>query len=300
MGSLLHYLFLRCWWGGVSDDGEKPKNTPQIFPGFQIIKSARHCGKLTIFGHNVHAGEHGVTGDQTVREPAQLKCAWTFHMSHFVQELTRKMPGTTIATHTLCEPAQSKCTWTLHKREFTSKMLQTSADQDRGPHFCASLRSWNALGHCTRSFWCNNLHVKCRGPTSGTTPGTTLCASLRSWNALRHFTKTILWKNYQEKCRGPRSRSTLCASLHTRNPLGHCTRSFLCKNLKCCGPTSGTTAGTTLCASLRSRNAFGHFTKTICARIDKKNAGDHDRDPHFARACAVEMHLDIAQTRIYK
>ena len=45
---------MRC-----SDDGEKPKNAPQIFPGFQIIKSARHCGKITIFGHYVHADEHG-------------------------------------------------------------------------------------------------------------------------------------------------------------------------------------------------------------------------------------------------
>ena len=26
------------------NDGEKPKNAPQIFPGVQIIKSAQHCG----------------------------------------------------------------------------------------------------------------------------------------------------------------------------------------------------------------------------------------------------------------
>ena len=45
---------MRC-----SDGGEKPKNAPQIFPGFRIIKSARHCGKITIFGHNVHTDEHG-------------------------------------------------------------------------------------------------------------------------------------------------------------------------------------------------------------------------------------------------
>jgi hypothetical protein len=25
------------------------KNAPQVFPGFPIIKSARHCGKITIF-----------------------------------------------------------------------------------------------------------------------------------------------------------------------------------------------------------------------------------------------------------
>ena len=35
---------MRC-----SDDAEKRKNAPQVFPGFPIIKSARHCGKITFF-----------------------------------------------------------------------------------------------------------------------------------------------------------------------------------------------------------------------------------------------------------
>ena len=39
---------MRC-----SDDAEKPKNAPQVFPGFPIIKSARHCGKITIFKKSV-------------------------------------------------------------------------------------------------------------------------------------------------------------------------------------------------------------------------------------------------------
>jgi len=74
------------------------------------------------------------TGDQTVCEPAQLKCAWTFHKSHFAQELTRKMPGTTIAIHTLCKPAQ-----------FRTPRSGTTP----GTTLCASLRSRNALGHFT-------------------------------------------------------------------------------------------------------------------------------------------------------
>jgi len=37
-------LRMRC-----SDDAEKRKNAPQVFPGFPIIKLARHCGKITIF-----------------------------------------------------------------------------------------------------------------------------------------------------------------------------------------------------------------------------------------------------------
>ena len=35
------------------DDAKKPKNAPQVFPGFPIIKSARHCGKITILKKNV-------------------------------------------------------------------------------------------------------------------------------------------------------------------------------------------------------------------------------------------------------
>ena len=41
-------LRMRC-----SDDAEKRKNAPQVFPGFPIIKLARHCGKITIFLKNV-------------------------------------------------------------------------------------------------------------------------------------------------------------------------------------------------------------------------------------------------------
>ena len=41
-------LRMRC-----SDDAEKRKNAPQVFPGFPIIKLARHCRKITIFLKNV-------------------------------------------------------------------------------------------------------------------------------------------------------------------------------------------------------------------------------------------------------
>ena len=41
-------LRMRC-----SDDAEKRKKTrPKFFPGFPIIKLARHCGKITIFFKN--------------------------------------------------------------------------------------------------------------------------------------------------------------------------------------------------------------------------------------------------------
>ena len=46
LGSMLTASWYRCM--RCSDDAEKPKNAPQVFPGFPIIKSARHCGKITL------------------------------------------------------------------------------------------------------------------------------------------------------------------------------------------------------------------------------------------------------------
>ena len=45
------------------------------------------------------------TGKHTLCEPAQSKCAWTFHKSHFVWKIIGKMPDANPATLVLCEPA---------------------------------------------------------------------------------------------------------------------------------------------------------------------------------------------------
>ena len=47
------------------------------------------------------------TGKHTVCEPAQSKCTWTFHKSHFV-EIYREMPHASPTDIVLCEPAQSR------------------------------------------------------------------------------------------------------------------------------------------------------------------------------------------------
>ena len=71
-------------------------------------------------------------------------------------------------THILCEPAQAKCTWTCHKshfrRKFGGKMPGPRVSPERGHAFCASLRNRNELGHFTRTPWYRNLWGKCRGP----------------------------------------------------------------------------------------------------------------------------------------
>ena len=53
------------------DDAKKQKNAPQVFQGFPIIKSARHCGKITIFLKNVR-----FMG--TVSGPAGCLCTYIY------------------------------------------------------------------------------------------------------------------------------------------------------------------------------------------------------------------------------
>ena len=121
---------------------------------------------------------------QTLCEPRQWTCIWTFHKSHFMQ-FTGKMP------QALCEPALSKCTWTFHKsrcvREFTGKMLQISSATQA---FCEPAQST-----CTRTFHTSHFAQTTarRGP----------CASLRNRHALGGCTRAISMQNLQEKCWGP-------------------------------------------------------------------------------------------------
>ena len=48
---------------------------------------------------------------QTLCEPAQSKCTWTSHKSHFMREFAGQMPCLKNGTRVLCEPAQSKRTF---------------------------------------------------------------------------------------------------------------------------------------------------------------------------------------------
>ena len=56
----------------------------------------------------------------------------------------------------------------------------------------------------------------------------------------------------------------------------------------------------TLCASLRSRNKLVSFTRAIFTEMYRGNAAPKNRDTHFLRACAVEMHLKISQEPLQK
>ena len=59
-----------------------------------------------------------------LRGNLQEKC----RKSHFVQKFTGKMPDPYPATPILCEPAQSKCTWTCHNSHFVGKKPPDASD----------------------------------------------------------------------------------------------------------------------------------------------------------------------------
>ena len=51
----------------------------------------------------------------------------------------------------------------------------------------------------------------------------------------------------------------------------------------------------TLCASLRSRNACQHVRRANLYENLQVKAADQKPDPHFVRACTVEMHFNMSQ-----
>lgn len=57
------------------------------------------------------------------------------------------------------------------------------------------------------------------------------------------------------------------------------------------GKSPGPKTGPPFWASLQSRNAHGHVTRAILRESLQKQNRPQERDPRFARACAVEVHI---------
>jgi hypothetical protein len=99
-------------------------------------------------------------------EPAQSKCTWTFHTSHFVWKFTGEMPDASPATSVLREPAQSKWTWTVHKSHFVWKFTGESAVcQARDTRFARACEVEMHMDMSEEAF-CAEIyreHAKCPG-----------------------------------------------------------------------------------------------------------------------------------------
>ena len=113
------------------------------------------------------------TGTHTLCEPAQSKCTWTFHKSHFTQKFTGQMSEPRVSPerrHTLCAACAVEIHLDISQQPLYTDMYRkkSGAQSDRvrperGHTLCASLRSRNALGHF-RANLCENLQGKCWGP----------------------------------------------------------------------------------------------------------------------------------------
>ena len=149
--------------------------------------------------------------------------------------MLRRKTDPKTGTHTLCEPAQSKCTWKSHKshfiRKLTRKMPRPGLSPERGHTLCASLRSRNALHHFTRATLYRNLQEKCRAQDSAQNADAHFvraCAVEMHFNGSQEpIYSEIYRKNAAPKIE-PRTRThTLCASTRRQNALPHFTRDFI-------------------------------------------------------------------------
>ena len=130
-------------------------------------------------------------------EPAQSKRTWTFHKSHFVWNFTGKTPDPNPPTHVSCEPVQSKRTWTFHKSHFVWKFTRkNTGPQSPDTRFVRACAVETHMDISQEPFCMENHKKKHRTPI----PRHTFCASLRSRNAHGHCTRAILCGNLQEKC----------------------------------------------------------------------------------------------------
>ena len=161
--------------------------------------------------------------------------------------MLRRKTDPKTGTHTLREPAQSKCTWKSHKshfiRKLTRKMPCPGLSPERGHTLCASLRSRNALHHFTRATLYRDLQEKCRAQDSAQNADAHFvraCAVEMHFNGSQEpIYSEIYRKNAAPKIE-PRTRThthTLCASTRRQNALPH-SQETLYGNLqeKCCAP----------------------------------------------------------------
>ena len=194
---------------------------------------------------------------------------------------------------TLREPA---CAVEMHTRA----ILYENSGQNAVPRWtprprpalCASLRSRNAHGHVTGAISRQNLPGKCRAPDVET------ARTLREPAcAVKMHTRAILYENSGAKCRAQMDPGTATRTLcepAQRNAHGHVTGAISRENLpgKCRAPdveTARTLREPACTVEMHTRAILYENSGTKCRAPD----GSRDRGPHFARACAVEMHIDI-------
>ena len=155
------------WGGGWYWGGKRiPRPGETLCAGLRSQNAHGHFTRAILCGNLQEKCRTPIRGHRFMRA-----CAVKMHMDisqePFCVEIYRKNAGPQSGDIVLCEPAQSKCTWTFHKSHFVWKFTGKMPDPNPGTSFCASLRSQNAHGHFTRAILCGNLQEKCRTPIRG-------------------------------------------------------------------------------------------------------------------------------------
>ena len=101
-------------------------------------------------------------------------------------------------THTFCEPAQSKCIWAFHKTHFVWKFTGKPPSPEPRRMFCAGLRCRNAGGHFTGAIDTDIYREHAAAQREPRTRTHILCKPAQS-KRTQTFHKSLLTRKFTEK-----------------------------------------------------------------------------------------------------
>ena len=206
-----------------------------------------------------------------------------------------------------------KMRWTmvmLRKMRWTRMMLKMMMPRLRhAPRFVQAC----AVEMHIRAILCRYLQVKCRTPR----PRHMLCASRSSRNAHGHVARAVLGRDLQRSRNAHgRHKSNFLQEFTGKTPqtktAPQSTCTWTCHMSNFLPEFTGKmpqTTRPTFWASLHNQNAHGHVTRAILCRKShgkgRRPIASKTHGADFARACAVETHMNISQasnfyTKIYR
>ena len=174
--------------------------------------------------------------------------------------MLRRRTDPKTAAHTVREPAQSKGTWRFHKNNSIQKFTGNMPEPRVSPE------RRNMPEPRVSAEWAQNRTRQCR----------TMIPASDASNA----------SEMQDNGRQDKARQ------HRRNTARKSQRSppWMHRMRRECNTGTDRTA---------QSKCTWRFPKSHYVEIDRQNARAQKRDPHFVRACAVDMHLEISQEPLY-
>ena len=224
----------------------------------------------------------------------------------------------------LCASLRSRNAWWTSgksQEQFYVRIFRKMSRLRPRQPFCASLRNRNAHGHVARAISYENSQAQCRRQRSKKSRAADfLRDSVQSKCTWRcHKSQFFIREFAGKKSRPETGKNRFCASLHSRNAHGHVR--ILCENsqVNCRRPRSRMAhvadfvRACTVEMHTRAHKRHKRLAQipldmqtvrraTLCENFQvkcRRPISSKPRGADFARACAVEMHMDIAQEPVY-